>query len=310
MKNPLISVVIPVYGVEKYIAEFIETVFSQDYQNVQFIFVNDGTKDKSIEILNATVESKYPHLKERIIIVNKQNGGLPAARKTGMEYVKGDYVCHMDPDDWIETGSFRKMADAIEKTEPDILYYYMVKEYPDRKSIKKDRDYAGDIQRYIKDMFNHRALGSLCNKCVKTSIYRNCDITFPKYNYAEDCYVTSQLAAAAESVTLMKEVVYHYRKSNSGSLSHQKRQGRKREYAMNFLELYEKYRDIPRENNPISCIFDDILLKAGWFSIAFRLNLFASYPYLAKDIRRARPSFSIEVPILAQLLVKAYALFR
>ena len=128
MKNPLISVVIPVYGVEKYIAEFIETVFSQDYQNVQFIFVNDGTKDKSIEILNATVESKYPHLKERIIIVNKQNGGLPAARKTGMEYVKGDYVCHMDPDDWIETGSFRKMADAIEKSEPDILYYYMVKE--------------------------------------------------------------------------------------------------------------------------------------------------------------------------------------
>ena len=92
MKNPVISVVIPVYGVEKYIEEFADSLFSQGYPYVQYVFVNDGTKDNSIGILNRVIDSRYPDLREKILIVSKENDGLPAARKTGMDYVTGEYV--------------------------------------------------------------------------------------------------------------------------------------------------------------------------------------------------------------------------
>lgn len=103
MKSPItVSIIIPVYGVERFIAEFAHSAFSQTYPHIEFVFVNDGTKDKSMEVLDAVISENYSHLKEKIRIVNKQNGGLPAARKTGLEHATGDYVWHVDPDDWLE----------------------------------------------------------------------------------------------------------------------------------------------------------------------------------------------------------------
>ena len=86
MNRPVtISLVVPVYGVERYIAEFAESVFSQSYPHLQFVFVNDGTKDDSIKVLESLIDSRYSSLKDRIVIVEKENGGLPAARMTGLE---------------------------------------------------------------------------------------------------------------------------------------------------------------------------------------------------------------------------------
>ena len=68
-----ISLVAPVYGVEKYIAKFAESVLDQTYQDIQFVFVNDGTKDRSMEILRQLIEERYAHLKQRILIVDKEN---------------------------------------------------------------------------------------------------------------------------------------------------------------------------------------------------------------------------------------------
>ena len=80
-KDIVISLVVPVYGVEKYIAEFARSVFSQTYPHVQFIFVNDGTKDNSMQVLNDVIENEYPALRDRIVIVDKKNGGLPEERQ-------------------------------------------------------------------------------------------------------------------------------------------------------------------------------------------------------------------------------------
>ena len=91
MKTPLtISLIAPVYGVEKYIARFAESVFCQSYPYIQFVFVNDGTKDASMDVLNAIIKDRFSHLKEQIVIVNQDNAGLPAARRKGNEYATGD----------------------------------------------------------------------------------------------------------------------------------------------------------------------------------------------------------------------------
>ena len=110
MDRPLvISVVAPIYGVEKFIGRFAESLLSQSYPHVQYIFVNDGTKDASIDVLEGIINKEYNHLRDRIIIVNKENGGLPSARKAGMEYVTGDYVWHVDSDDWLELNMYERM---------------------------------------------------------------------------------------------------------------------------------------------------------------------------------------------------------
>lgn len=312
MDRPLvISVVVPVYGVEKYIAEFAESLFSQSYPHIQFIFVNDGTKDASIDILNSLIDASYPHLRDKVRIINKKNGGLPAARKTGMDYVTGDYVCHMDPDDWISPDSISRIAATAARTGADFIYYHYVKEYLNRSSVKKEGLYSiDDKSRYIRNMYNHRAYGTLCNKCVRTEVYRKNDVCFPRFSYAEDCFLSSQLAGYSKSMARLDEVVYHYRKFNSSSITHQGRKRKKREYAMNFLDLYEKYKDVPENSNPVSCLFDDILIQAGWYSILYGFGFFKEYPYLARAVFKARMHFGTDVNVFAQLLVKIVAAFH
>lgn len=310
--TPKISIIAPIYGVEQYIVEFADTVLSQSYPHIEFIFVNDGTKDRSIELLEALIADKYEHLRPQIKIIHKLNGGLPAARRTGIDNATGDYIYHVDSDDWLSEGAIEKIAAKIVATDADIVYFNYVKEYPSRSSIKRDRSYANGSQReFVRNMYNHRSFGSLCNKCVRRSLYTENTIYVPKYGYAEDCYVSTQLVGYSKSVAYLDENVYHYRKGNPNALTGHHRRKRKREYALNFIDLYEKYRDVPADRNPVACIFDDILMQAGWYSIFYRLDLFKEYPWLAKAVRGAKiRGGGSDVPIIAQIITKLWVLFK
>lgn len=305
----IISVVIPVYGVEKYIEQFAHSIFRQACPSVQFVFVNDGTKDNSMTVLENLIDSQYGFLRDRIVIVNKENGGLPAARKTGLEHAAGEYVYHVDPDDWLSEGSFEAVLEKIKQTEADIVFFNYVKEYEDRSSIKKEYSYDfSQKDRYIRNMYNHRAFGTLCNKCVKRSLYEG--IFHPKYSYAEDCYLSVQLVARAASLAYLDKDIYHYRKNNPHSITRQGRRRRKEEYALNFLDLYDKYGGSGTVAGSPDAIFDDILIQAGWYSIIYRLDLYERFPYLASAIRKARIRSGSDVFLPMQLLVKFYSLFK
>ncbi len=311
MSKPItISIIAPIYGVERFIAKFADSVLSQSYPHIEFIFVNDGTKDRSMEVLQEVID-RYPHRREQIVIVNKENGGLPAARRTGIEHATGDYIYHADSDDYIAPDSVEKMAAKIEQTGAEVIYFNYVKEYPKRESFKREREYtAATKEQFVRNMYNHKAFGTLCNKCVKRSVYTSHTIYTPKYGYAEDCYVSTQLIGYAESIAYLNEDIYHYRKDNPNVLTMQKRRKRKREYALNFLDLYEKYRDVPLSENPVAPLFDDVLMQAGWYSLFYRLGLFKEYPYLAAAVRKAKMHFGTDVPIIAQLYTKLIVLFK
>ena len=311
MEKPIvISLVIPVYGVERYISEFAESVFSQSYPYVQYIFVNDGTKDRSVEVLNELIDSRYQHLRSSILIINKENAGLPAARKTGLEYATGDYVYHVDPDDWLSPGSLEAIAAKCMETGADIVYFNYVKEYENRSSVKREREYTiAHKDEYIRNMYNHKAFGTLCNKCVKRTLYENNDIHHPLYPYAEDCFLSVQLVGYAESMAYLDMDVYHYRKNNPHSITRQGRKRRKTEYAMNFLRLYELYKDRPVVNNPVTVLSDDILIQAAWYSIIYSLDLFRKYPYLASAVRKAKVRLGSDVWLPMQFFVKSCVLF-
>lgn len=306
-----ISLIVPIYGVEAFIAPFAHSVLSQSYPHIQYIFVNDGTKDASMEVLGQIIDEHYPHRKAQIVIVNKKNGGLPAARHTGLQHVTGDYVYHVDPDDWLSTDAIALIAAKIVETGSDIIYFNYVKEYTNRSSVKREKPYSiAEKEHYIRAMYNHRAYGTLCNKCVKASLYTSHQLYTPRYGYAEDCCLSVQLVGYASSISYLDETLYHYRKSNPHAMTGQNLKKRKREYAENFLNLYETYKDIPSATNPIACLFDDIVIQAGWYSLLYRLGLFKQRPYLAQAIRRAKARRHTDVWFIGQAITKLYALFR
>ena len=104
MNNIKISVVIPVYNTEKYLKKCIESIVNQSLKEIEIIIVNDGSPDNSYQIIE-----EYKEKDRRIIAVNQENGGISSARNKGIELAKGEYIIHIDSDDWIEQDYFSDM---------------------------------------------------------------------------------------------------------------------------------------------------------------------------------------------------------
>ena len=305
-----ISLIVPIYGVEKYIGKFAESALEQTYQDIQFIFVNDGTKDRSMEILNGLIDGKYSHLRERILIIDKENGGLPSARKAGLEAAEGEYILFADSDDWLETDAVEKVMSKAEETDADIVYFDIVKEYGHKKSIKREREYtAASKEDFIVNIFNYKSHGYTVTKSFRRRIYDENVIWFPPLGMHEDIYLMSQIIFYAESIVHLPEVLYHYRKDNPGSFCSQDRKKRHIASTTNLLDLYIHYRE-NLKGSPIEKVAGGILMRAGQHSMLHGYDFFSEYPFLAEDIVKTKISFRYRTSVLVQIAVKIYALFR
>ena len=308
--HPSFSIIAPIYGVERYIVNCADSLLGQTYDNIQFIFVNDGTKDASIELLSKLIDKKYGALKDRIVIVNKLNGGLPAARRTGMQYATGDYILHVDSDDWVETDMVEKIAAKAVETDSDVIYFDFFKEYSTRSKLDQEREYTSDSKmKFIWGLFNYKAYGYVWNKCVKRSLYEKNDIRFPSYGMHEDIFLMAQLLYCAESIVHLHAALYHYRRDNPGSISAAKTRNRRRDSAMNMMDLYERYMT-DLYNSPIRDSYGEILLRTGWLSIRYGFGFFEKYPSLAENIRKQPISFKNKTFIIWQLITKIYAFMK
>ncbi|MGN0191261.1 MAG: glycosyltransferase family 2 protein [Candidatus Cryptobacteroides sp.] len=304
------SVIVPVYGVEKYIEKCARSLFGQTYPNIGFIFVNDGTEDSSIDVLKKLVETEYPRLKDRITIVDKENQGLPAARQTGLEYADGDYILHVDADDWVETDAVEKLAAKAEETGADVIYFDFYKEYGSRRKKDVEREYSAATRiDFISAMFNYRAYGYVWNKCTKRSLYLENPVVFAAKGMHEDIYLMTQLLWYAGSIVHLREALYHYRRDNPGSISSAKRRLRRHDSAVNMMDLFIRYRD-ELDSSPIRECYKEILFRTGWLSLRYGFGFFEEYPFLAGEIRKICPTFRIKTFILWQIVVKGYVTFR
>lgn len=304
-----LSLITTIYGVEPYIAKFAESFLGQTSIMpgcVQFIFVNDGTKDRSMEILNRVIEERFEHLNEHITIINKENGGLPLARKSGLDRAEGEYILFADADDWLELDAARKIIDKIDETHADIIYFDIVKEYGYKQSIKHEREYTAESRYlWIENIFNYRSHGYTATKCFRRSLYTDNKIFTPKLGMHEDMYLMSQIIAKAESIVHMHEVLYHYRKDNENAMCSQRRKVRHIASSRNLLDLYSKFMD-DLADSPIRDVADGIVLRAGWHQIIHKCDLYGEYPWLGEAIRRAHVSTRYRTPLLFQLIVKCY----
>ena len=118
MEEKLVSIVLPIYNVEKYLNRCLESVVNQTYKNLEIILVDDGSTDGCTAICD-----DWAKRDERIMVIHKQNAGLGMARNTGIENATGDFICFYDSDDYIEIETIQKCVDVLEKNKAELVCY-------------------------------------------------------------------------------------------------------------------------------------------------------------------------------------------
>lgn len=195
LRLPKISIIIPVYNVEKYLETCINSILHQTYKNLEIIFVNDGSKDNSLKILK-----KYKKIDKRIVVIDQQNGGLSNARNSGLKVFTGEYVTFIDSDDYITNEHIETLYNNIIESDADLSITQFKKIYENKpvKNINESNKVKVITQEKMLDLiFSNDDLSfGVWNKLYKASIIKNQffdeQILFQEdlpfiYNYVTKC---------------------------------------------------------------------------------------------------------------------------
>lgn len=217
-----VSILIPIYNVEKYIERCARSLFEQTYHDIEYIFVNDCTPDNSVDILKNLIQ-EYPQRKEHIrIISHEKNRGLAAARNTAVENCQTEFLIHVDSDDYIEKDAVEKLIAEQQKKDYDIVTGNAVFQRKDSQEIlhiNEPTNKEALIKLYIQTVYNHTIWGRL----IRTSLYKENHIqALEGCNIGEDHQIIPQLFYYAKSFTFINDVIYHYDCTNENSYMNQR----------------------------------------------------------------------------------------
>ena len=197
---PKVSIIVPVYNVEKYIEKCLNSLVKQTMEDIEIIIVNDGSKDNSINVINKFIK-RYP---EKIQYLEKENGGLSDARNYGLPYAKGEYIAFLDSDDYVEEDMYEKLYKLAKKENSDMVECDFIWEYPN-----KQKEDIGQIYTNKKQMLEKVRVVAW-NKLIKTNIVIENKITFPKGYRYEDVEFTYKLVPYLNKVSFLKKPCVHY----------------------------------------------------------------------------------------------------
>ena len=211
MSNPKISIISPVYNVEKYICRCVDSIIAQTFTDWELILVDDGSPDTS-----GTICNQYASQDSRIRVIHKQNGGVSAARQTGLDAAQGEYVIHADPDDWVEPTMLEELYAKAKAEDADVVICDYFVNSSNSERIVKQEPHSLDAKSISHELFQ-QLHGSCCNKLVKRTCFSNYNIRFPEgVNYCEDLYTWCLLYQHPEvKTTYLPNAFYHYCTVNS-----------------------------------------------------------------------------------------------
>lgn len=207
---PAVSIIIPIYGVEQYIENCARSLFEQTLEDIEYIFVDDCTTDKSIEILQKVLE-EYPHRKPQTrIIRHETNQGLPQARKTGIENATGEFIANCDSDDWVDKEMYSTMYQKAKSDKCDAVVCDLVKtqEYisitiPYFPQTRLDKDSL------LKNLFSNTCSHYFVTILFKRELANN-NLKSPAANLFEDLVFTTQILYYAKKIDYVQKPLYHY----------------------------------------------------------------------------------------------------
>lgn len=208
IKGNLVSIIVPIYKVEDYLARCIDSLINQTYKNIEIILVNDGSPDSCGRICN-----EYAQIDSRIVVIHKENGGLSDARNVGIKSSRGEYVTFVDSDDWVSPYYIEYLYNILIETnscivECDYLVTERLSDYEHQKLSKIARSsYAVEnaLELLIKDRVFKQVVW---NKMYKKEVLKNVSFELGKTN--EDEFWTYQIFGNALKITKLNEILYFY----------------------------------------------------------------------------------------------------
>jgi len=213
MNQELVSLIIPVYNVSNYLEKCLDSVLTQTYKNIQVILINDGSTDDSGEIC-----SRYAKINNWDLI-NKENGGLSSARNAGLEIKKGNYVCFIDSDDWIENNFIEELVNASKKYDADIVECGLFWRYEDETIVDCESSLFiydnkdASLHYLLQDKKIHSAV---CCKIYKSYIFDSLEFEVGKLH--EDGYFMYQALYKVDKFVILPKALYNYRQNRKGSI--------------------------------------------------------------------------------------------
>ena len=226
--NPIFSVVVPIYNVERYLKQCIESMIKQDFPSVEIILVDDGSTDSSSMICD-----EYAKVDKRIKVIHKKNGGLVSARQAGASVAMGKYILNVDGDDWVAPGYFRELDNIVSAYAPDMICFGAVF-IRENKGInhlgcKKAGLYdKSQIEKSIYPVLIENETGeyfspSIWSKAIKREIYLQCQMHLDqRIKIGEDHAVTKPAIYQSSKIYLTDECLYCYR-LNPSSMTKEKK---------------------------------------------------------------------------------------
>lgn len=285
-KTPLVSIITPVYGVEKYIEKCAESLFNQTLRDVEFIFVIDVSPDKSLDVLRRVV-AKYPERNVKII-EQPENMGSAAARQMGIENAQGDYTIHVDSDDWCELNMLEELYNCALHTNADIVVCDYFVNFVNGKQIYKSQKAAPNGKECAKMLLDGQLHGSMCNKLVRRSLYEANSINFEKgVNMWEDLIVTTQLCYYAKTIIYLPKSFLHYNQTNPNSYVATRSNKSLGDMIMS-VEIFENFFSSKKDSRDFTnSILQRKLLVKLELSIFSRGDTQAKYMALFPEVSRA-----------------------
>ncbi|PRY82464.1 glycosyltransferase family 2 protein [Alkalibacterium olivapovliticus] len=218
-----ISIIMPVYDVEKYVKKAIDTILNQTYDDFELIIVNDGTRDNSMMIVDTFAKSD-----NRIKIINQENRGLSAARNAGIKVARGDYICFIDSDDEVNNQMLMIVMNELLTKQPDVLMFgmYIEKIIANEKKIdtlKLNSPRKECTRKSMKDIVLDDTLieliGYSTNKMYKRKTITTHNILFnEKIELLEDINFNEKIFRVTDKFMIIEDCLYHYKRRNRNSL--------------------------------------------------------------------------------------------
>ena len=250
MKNPKISVIVPVYNVEAYLSKCLDSILCQTFSNIEIICVNDGSTDNSRKILE-----EYRKKDSRIVIVDKKNGGLSSARNAGMKVARGEFYSFIDSDDWIDVTMLEKLYNSMTSLNTDIAICAVHQFDETNQRIDDSNPYY--TLEYFDSSFDNKAFSyketkpfimDVCvmawNKLYRRSIVDEYNAEFPDGLIFEDGPFFFTIFFRTQRVSIVRDFLYYYRVNRLGSII--QKAGKKFLHIIDVAEImYSRIKDLP-----------------------------------------------------------------
>lgn len=268
------SVLVPVYNVEAYLDDCIQSILNQSYSDYELVLVDDGSTDNSGKICDIYKDSP------RVQVIHKKNNGLISARRTALQKAVGEYIIFCDSDDMLEKDALYELNSIIEDTNADIvlynMYIYNNVKTPMFKHLFQNKEYISR-ELICKNLLLNYQFNSLCSKTCKRTLF-DIDVDYSEfysYNFGEDLLQSTPVFLNAKRIVYLDKALYDYRYSS----------GMMRKYSSNYFDSYKNVGN--HVTNLLSKLkIDDLYERKAIFILNAAYGQIMQYKYCKLSLKK------------------------